>query len=224
MVRRPLLTSLFLALLGAFGSLPFLRFSPGLPRHPRDRGVTAGEAARKGKVASAPSDPPKRPLTSYLRFCKEERAKVMKRLGKSAEVKDITRELGALWRQLSAKAKKPYEDEAKEEFEEYRKQKAAFLDAGGTMPQRRMPQRRQTKPKKDPNKPKRPGSAYNLWVADNYKQVQEKRPDFKATQVIAQLGSDWKKVTPATKKKYEQLKEKKLKEYQKALEKYQASE
>ncbi len=76
-----------------------------------------GKKGKKGKSAKAGE---KRPLSSYMLFCKDKRDEVKK---ENPELKstEITKKLGELWRGLSEKKKKKYTDMAaklKEEYEE----------------------------------------------------------------------------------------------------------
>ncbi|BGP58039.1 hypothetical protein JCM8202_001722 [Rhodotorula sphaerocarpa] len=59
------------------------------------------------------------------------------------------------------------------------------------------------KPKKDPNAPKRPLSAYMLFSQDKRAEVKEEQPDVSFGEIGKILGSKWKEATPDEKKPYE---------------------
>lgn len=59
---------------------------------------------------------------------------------------------------------------------------------------------------RDPNKPKRPRSAYNLYASDHYQRVRKEQqaidPESKATAVISHIAVEWKALPAKAKKPY----------------------
>merc|ERR1712125_221784 len=83
----------------------------------------------RSKSNKKPKDPnkPKNPLSSYLLYCNEVRAKFMEE-NKGQSMGKISKLISAEWKSLSEEDKKPYVDESvklrakwKEELEEYKK-------------------------------------------------------------------------------------------------------
>merc|ERR1712238_464421 len=76
--------------------------------------------------------------------------------------------------------------------------------------------------KKDPNAPKRPvGGAYGVFLAENRAKIVSSLPkDHKMTDVAKAAGVQWKALSDAVKKPYEDKYQKKQAEYIKALEVY----
>ena len=70
---------------------------------------------------------PKRSLTSYIFFCKEQRA-FLKEKQPSLSTKDITSELGKLWQALSDKEKTPYIKLADEDKHRYEHEKTLVVN------------------------------------------------------------------------------------------------
>jgi len=68
---------------------------------------------------------------------------------------------------------------------------------------------------KDPNAPKRPQSAYFLWLNDNRPAIKKAHPDASITEVAKIGGAQWRKITAAEKKKYEDLNAKDKERYAK---------
>jgi hypothetical protein len=68
-----------------------------------------------------------------------------------------------------------------------------------------------SKKKRDPNKPKRPLSAFFLFMIAERKKVQAKHPEMKAKEIAIAMGAKWRKSTPKKKSKFEK-EAKKLKE------------
>ena len=83
------------------------------------------EAIKNGSLSN---DKPKGPVTAFFRYLADNREKIKEKLVKSGEVDKlntkITSEAGKLWKDLSDKAKEPYELAYKEEKEKYVEQLA----------------------------------------------------------------------------------------------------
>ncbi|CAI9758065.1 unnamed protein product [Fraxinus pennsylvanica] len=77
------------------------------------------------------------------------------------------------------------------------------------------------KPAKDPNKPKRPASAFFVFMEDFRKQYKEKHPNNKSVAVVGKAGGDkWKSMSEAEKAPYVSKAEKRKVEYEKTLQDY----
>jgi len=70
---------------------------------------------------------PKRGLTAYIFFCKDQR-EVLKTEKPDLQTKDVTSELGLRWRALSEKDKKPYAKLAKEDKDRYDREKENWVE------------------------------------------------------------------------------------------------
>jgi high mobility group protein B1 len=82
--------------------------------------------AKKTKKTRKPG--PKKASSSYLFFCKEERSKV-KALYPDMDSKDITRELGRVWKEeMTDKKKKKFEKLAAEDKARYEEEKESWVD------------------------------------------------------------------------------------------------
>lgn len=79
---------------------------------------------------------------------------------------------------------------------------------------------RKTKPKKDPNAPKKPSGAYIFFCNDKRGDVKKEHPDFGVADIGRELGSLWKKVSDADRKKYYEMAEKDKERYNKESAKY----
>lgn len=71
---------------------------------------------KKEEVKKIKAKRPKQALTSYILFCKANRASVKEENG-DLDPKDITRKLGSMWKELSDEEKQPFIDESKREAE-----------------------------------------------------------------------------------------------------------
>ncbi|KZV22307.1 high mobility group-like [Dorcoceras hygrometricum] len=74
---------------------------------------------------------------------------------------------------------------------------------------------------KDPNKPKRPASAFFIFMEDFRKQFKEKHPNNKSVATVGKAGGDkWKSMSDAEKAPYVAKAEKRKGEYEKTLQAY----
>uniref|UniRef100_A0A1E1X4N9 FACT complex subunit SSRP1 n=1 Tax=Amblyomma aureolatum TaxID=187763 RepID=A0A1E1X4N9_9ACAR len=80
---------------------------------------------------------------------------------------------------------------------------------------------RRQKKERDANKPKRPPSAYFLWLAENRDMIKKDNPGFSITDVTKRAGELWKEVTD--KSKWEQQAVEAAAKYKEAMAAYQAS-
>jgi hypothetical protein len=71
---------------------------------------------KKEEVKKVKAKRPKQALTSYILFCKANRASVKEENG-DLDPKDITRKLASMWKDLSDEEKQPFIDESKREAE-----------------------------------------------------------------------------------------------------------
>lgn len=73
--------------------------------------------------------------------------------------------------------------------------------------------------KKDANAPKRPQSAYFLWMADNRERIKKENPGISITEIAKKGGEEWKLVTD--KSKWEKQNEALMEKYKKDVAEYQ---
>ncbi|KAG8377245.1 hypothetical protein BUALT_Bualt08G0008200 [Buddleja alternifolia] len=74
---------------------------------------------------------------------------------------------------------------------------------------------------KDPNKPKRPPSAFFVFMEDFRKQYKEKHPNNKSVAVVGKAGGDkWKSLSDEEKAPYVAKAEKRKEEYERKMEAY----
>ena len=85
------------------------------------------------KESKAPKDPdaPKRAQSAYFHFSADKRPEIMEKLKKSSEngkidVTLVSKELGKIWKTLSDKKKKPYEESAEIDKQRYQKEKKEY--------------------------------------------------------------------------------------------------
>ena len=111
--------------------------------------IAAGRTAKKEKDPNRP----KRPTSAYFYFVAKEREECKKRGEDISRVAEWTKAASGRWRELSSAGRKPFDELAAKDKKRYENEMAAYGGKGG-------------KRAKDANKPKRPQSAYFLFLAD----------------------------------------------------------
>ncbi|CAJ1937734.1 unnamed protein product [Cylindrotheca closterium] len=83
------------------------------------------EAGKDNRKANKDPDAPKRPTSSYMYFAKETRSEVVSKYP-DAKPTEVTTMMGAMWKQLDAKAMKKFEKMAEADRERYAAEKAVY--------------------------------------------------------------------------------------------------
>merc|ERR1712146_760980 len=81
-------------------------------------------------------------------------------------------------------------------------------------------EKRKVKVKRDPNKPKRAPTSYNLYMKERRVKIAEKHPDMKSTEVIAQIGKEWREMSDEKKAPYIKRSKILVKEQERAMKIY----
>jgi high mobility group protein B1/high mobility group protein B3 len=145
---------------------------------------------------------PKRPTSAYFYFaakCREDNAK---KGVKITRVADFTKEVSAKWNGLGAKEKEPYEKLAAKDKQRYDAEVAKYK---GTKV-------------KDSNKPKRPQTAYFLFLADFREKMKGKIKVHK--EILVAAGEAWKGLSDTERKPYDQRAEKEREKYEVKMAEY----
>jgi len=135
------------------------------------------------------------------------------------KVTEVAKAGAAKWATLTPDEKKPYEDDAAE-------RKSAFLKMyPDPIPRKRKAGKgKKGKKQKDPNAPKRPLSAYLLFMSDFRAEYMQKFPETKKVSEVAKAGAaKWGQLSASDKKPYEDAAAVKKEEYEHAKKLYEAS-
>ena len=81
---------------------------------------------------------------------------------------------------------------------------------------------RKEKKVKDPNKPKRPQTAYFIYLGEHRAQIKEENPDAKVTEIAKIASENWKNVDEETRQYYIKKAEEAKEEYKRKMEEYEA--
>ncbi|NWW95986.1 TFAM factor, partial [Rhynochetos jubatus] len=156
---------------------------------------------------------PKRPLTSYFRFLKENRAAFRQRNPEMTNM-ELVKTIADAWKELPASQKQAYEEARRTDWELYEKQLAAYkaqLSPGqaAALKEERskvLAKRRSFKAKRELTvlgKPKRPRSSFNIFVSENFQESEGVSPAAK----LKQLLDVWRNMSSSQKQPYLQLAE-----------------
>ncbi|XP_021483058.1 transcription factor A, mitochondrial [Meriones unguiculatus] len=154
---------------------------------------------------------PKKPMSSYLRFSTEQLPR-FKAQYPDIRLIDLVRKIAAVWRDLPEQEKEVYETDFKAEWEKYKEAvtrfKAQLSPSQLKLLEKDLKQKRMKRKailrKKELTvlgKPKRPRSAYNIYVAESFPESKEKTVQAK----MKSINQTWKNMSDEEKESYFQL-------------------
>lgn len=155
-------------------------------------------AAAKRKLTNDPNRP-KRPTSAYFYFVQVEREEAAKRGEKITRVAEWTKQISVKWRELTVEQKEIFQKMAATDKQRYVQQMAVYTG-------------------KDVNRPKRPQSAYFLWLADFRVRMKDKFVENR--DILRAAGEEWRKLTTVAKAPYEQRAEEERRKYEQAMKDY----
>uniref|UniRef100_A0A8C6RUE7 Transcription factor A, mitochondrial n=1 Tax=Nannospalax galili TaxID=1026970 RepID=A0A8C6RUE7_NANGA len=154
---------------------------------------------------------PKKPMSSYLRFSTQQ-LPIFKAKHPDAKLSELTKKIAAVWRELPDSEKKVYEDDFKADWKAYKEAVIRFRDrltpSQLTTFEREIRQKRLKKKALIKRrelvmlgKPKRPRSAYNIYVSESFQVAK----DESAQEKLKSVNKAWKNMSLAQKQVYVQL-------------------
>jgi len=189
----------------------------------KEKAVKKEKVEKEGKKKKDPNAP-KRPNTPYFIWLSENREQ-LKADNPDVNNKDLLRLAGQEWQALDADKKSEYESQYKEAMkiwkvknEEYMKSESAMqfssTSQGGGKKQ----------VVKDPNAPKRPQTAYFLWLSDNRSKIKGENPEVGNKEMLKIAGQMWQALSKEEKSVYEQKFKRDQEEYKEKLADYQQTD
>jgi len=181
---------------------------------PGGRSKSTRKVKKPAKPAKAAKDPnkPKLPLSSYMRFVNDKRAGI-KEENPNAGIGDIAKIAGKMWKEIDEDEKERYESEYRKEKEKYNRLMEDYVPAAGFKTTGK-------RPKKDPNAPKKPMTAYFAWMNENRPRIKEEHPNASLGEIAKVAGSEWKEVDPDVKAEFEEAYKKQMEAYKKQMKNY----
>ncbi|CAE7798638.1 Dsp1, partial [Symbiodinium sp. KB8] len=131
--------------------------------------VEAGGIMPGAKPTKDPAIP-KRPLNAYMLFVGDHRQEIKDSLPPNG---NFLAEAGKRWRALDDTAREQYQARAEQLKAAHKKEMKEFLESGGVLPKSKRQARTRGKraTRKDPLQPKRPPTAWMLWLQENREKI-----------------------------------------------------
>ena len=139
---------------------------------------------KRKKGAKKDLNAPKRAPTAFLLYANDKRP-ALKAKNPEFTIAQLAINLGKQWRNLSAKAKSPYEAQAEARRNQYLKEKAAY-----------------DKEKAANAPPKRPPTGFLCYSSHRRPQLQKRMKGATVAQIAKVLGQEWKAMPEGRKKPY----------------------
>ncbi|XP_060795554.1 transcription factor A, mitochondrial [Neoarius graeffei] len=157
--------------------------------------------------------PPKRPLTAYMRYVKEQQPIVVKQ-NPDIRVVDVVRKIAQQWRTLTPEEKQPFEEASIAARQQYKVDMKVYQDqltpaqsaAIAEEKRQKMAKRRAIRRKRELNslgKPKRPRTAFNIFMAEHFEEAKGSTMPGK----MKSLFEEWTSLSSPQKQIYVQLAE-----------------
>ncbi|KAF5927862.1 transcription factor A, mitochondrial [Diceros bicornis minor] len=154
---------------------------------------------------------PKKPMTSYVRFSKEQ-LPIFKAQNPDAKNSELIKKIAQLWRELPDSEKKIYEDAYRADWQAYKEEINRFqeqltpsqmVSLEKEITQKRLRKKALIKKRELTmlGKPKRPRSAYNIFIAECFQEAKDGPSQVK----LKTVNENWKNLSSAQKQVYIQL-------------------
>nr|KAF6459342.1 transcription factor A, mitochondrial [Rousettus aegyptiacus] len=133
--------------------------------------------------SSTLSSYPKKPMTSYVRFSKEQ-LPIFKAQNPDAKNSELIKKIAELWRELPESEKKVYEDAYKADWQAYKEEinriqeqltPSQMVSLEKEIMQKRLKKKAIIKKRELTmlGKPKRPRSAYNIFISERFQEAKD---------------------------------------------------
>ncbi|XP_016076321.1 PREDICTED: transcription factor A, mitochondrial [Miniopterus natalensis] len=161
--------------------------------------------------SSALSSYPKKPMTSYVRFSKEQLA-IFKAQNPDARNSELIKKIAEIWRELPESEKKIYEDAYKADWQAYKEEinriqeqltPSQKVSLEKEMMQKRLKKKSIIKKRELTllGKPKRPRSAYNIYMSECFQEAKDGTSQLR----MKTINEKWKNLSSSEKEVYIQL-------------------
>ena len=120
---------------------------------------------------------------------------------------ELTKKLTEMWKSLDETEKKVFDAEALKDKQRYQDE----MEAKGLA---------KKKPVVDQNAPKKPVSSFFHFSNDARERIKKETPDIKQTDILKKVGAEWKNLTDAQKKKWEDMSKADKARYEKEMATY----
>ena len=151
-------------------------------------GIVAGKNSKNSKNAKKSSGP-KKPLSAYIFYCKENRTKV-KEENPDSDAKEITCLLAEGWNKIKNDSKKcgKYIKLANDDKERYNREKENFVSNTANDSDKKVKEKKSS----DKLTIKKARTSYILYCSDMRKVVKDENPELGAKEIVRKLGEQWR--------------------------------
>ncbi|XP_033106493.1 high mobility group protein B1-like [Anneissia japonica] len=164
------------------------------------RGRKPNEDKKKRRRRNRPGAHIKRAKTGYFYFLDYFRKNYNKDADHISKASEITKACGAAWQAMSVDEREPFQKLARKDRERYEAEMSVY------------------KKERDPDKPKKPPTAYFYFLEDFRKEMKGKT--VKGKRVTELCGEQWNQLTDEQKRPYMERVAVQYKKYQEAMEVY----
>ncbi|KAG1686109.1 High mobility group protein B3 [Nymphon striatum] len=145
---------------------------------------TGRQKNKRPKINKDGVPAPKRATTAYINFTQWYREEIKKQGRTVPRIGDFGKECAAKWNVMPENDKAPFVETANKDRDRYKKEMAIY------------------KPARDVNKPKRPGTAFMIFMGDFRKEMAGREPEG-GVAALAKLGGErWRNMTDEDKRPY----------------------
>ncbi|KAM9701874.1 transcription factor A, mitochondrial isoform 2-T5 [Dama dama] len=148
---------------------------------------------------------PKKPMTSYVRFSKEQ-LPIFKAQNPDAKNSELIKKIAKLWRELPESEKKIYEDAYRADWQAYKEEinriqeqltPSQMVSLEKEIMQKRLKKKALIKKRELTmlGKPKRPRSAYNIFIAERFQEARDGTSQVK----LKAINENWKNLSNSQK-------------------------
>ncbi len=148
------------------------------------------------------------PRTAWIYFLKENRTK-------GEPYSKLCKDLSIVWKAKTEKDKKIYYEKEALDIARYKREEALLSDRDRKILKKIRKRRRQ---EKAANFPKRPLSAYQLFLKEYRPKIKDENPSFTFEQIGKELGKQWSEIKSELKKQYSEIAMKQSEQYKREKE------
>ena len=207
-----------------------IRYENDMSSYNPPESATGEEKGRRSRVKQERTGP-KRPLSSYMYFCQDQRDAI-KTANPNMNGKEITSELGRVWKSLSDEAKIPHESKAATDKLRFESEKAQLAGAKSETKTKskakesKAPQAKTeaaTPPKSSKSKappakteaatppksskkataPVKKSAGFDCFCEEQTEDIQTEFPDWNKRKIAAELQKRWQELSPDDQEAYE---------------------
>lgn len=176
------------------------------------------------KKTKAKKDPnaPKRPLSAYFIWLQDFRAQMrIEQPDLVKSVRDFGQAAGLAWKDVTMEEREPYQEKHLVLKANYNTAMEDYVPPKGYSKSGSM----STKKQRDPNAPKKPSTAFFLFMGDgNRIRLKQENPEITPSEVGKVLGAEWRELDAKIKSGYEKTYETNLIQWRKDKAAYEKSE